>query len=514
MTLSLSEYFVKGDKWLYDYLFALKQTEFPNNFCLTVDYSCDVFEEAGSPGQALCKLQEYLAMLDFPNFFVRIATSYQDIAYDLEKAKQMFCAYEDTIAHEHSDTVFEKKLATRDSFCVYPWIHLYVSPQGQVSPCCYFDERFAVGNLASNSIQNLVNSSSMMDLRRKMLTGQRPKSCSTCWHKEDHGIVSARQQANLHWKKYTAVADQTESNGLYRDFRLRYLDFRFSNTCNLKCRMCSGKLSSSIAQEDSVLYNNDKNVELKLSQDQIDNTLDFIKQNIHDLDQIYFAGGEPILIKEHYAILDLLIAQNRTDIPIYYNTNLTKLGYKHLSVLDYWPQFSNITVGASIDLMGTQAEYVRSGTKYAEIELNYDKIKSLVRFSITSIVHALNIFNLPRLQKHWIQNKNLSPQTLSFDLLTTPSCMTLQVLPQRYKQQATDCVTQHISWLKNYGSQELIDSWHNVLQYMLASDQSHLLGEFFRLNDAKDQFRNEVFEKVFPEYQDLRSYMTSTDKSK
>lgn len=506
MILNLSAYFEKGDRWLYNYLSQLRQNEFANDFTLQVNYSHDIFEDDSSPGQALCKLQEYLALLDFPNFFVTVKTSYENIARDLKKVRDMYCSYEDVINHETVIAVFDKKINTYDSFCVYPWMHLYLNPQGQVGPCCYFDEHFSIGNLSEEKINDVINSASMMELRKKMMSGKRPKSCNNCWHKEDNGIVSARQEANITWKKYTHLVEQTEPNGYFSDFKLRYLDFRFSNTCNLKCRMCSGKLSSSIAQEDFVLYHDNKNIELKLSKDNINNTLEFIKNNINNLDQIYFAGGEPILINEHYEILNLLIDNKRTDIPIYYNTNLTRLSYKKHNVLDYWRQFSNISIGASIDLIGAQAEYVRSGTDYEELERNYEKIKSLVNFSITSIVHLLNIFNLPKLQQHWIDSKKLSPNALSFNILTTPAHMTLQVLPSEYKNKVTDYVTEHIQWLQNNGSTNLIGSWQDVLQYMNASDQSHLLTEFFRLNDNRDQYRNEVFEEIFPEYKNLRSY--------
>jgi hypothetical protein len=131
-----------------------------------------------------------------------------------------------------------------------------------------------------------------------------------------------------------------------------------------------------------------------------------------------------------------------------------------------------------------------------------------VNFTITSIVHLYNIFNLPKLQQHWIVNKKLNPKNLSFRALIYPENMSLQVLPQPYKKLARDTIIQHISWLDSIsGATSLAETWKNVLHYMDATDQSHLLKEFFRLNDDKDKIRNQRFEDVFPEYQDLRSYV-------
>jgi hypothetical protein len=178
------------------------------------------------------------------------------------------------------------------------------------------------------------------------------------------------------------------------------------------------------------------------------------------------------------------------------------------NVIDYWKQFSNITVGASIDLLGPQAEYVRNGTNYNTLEENYIKIKDIVDFNITSIVHMLNIFNLPKLQKHWIVNKKLDPKNLTFRALVFPNNMSLQVLPIAFKDQAHQTINQHINWLTTVSSCEhLVKSWHDVLQYMYDKDQSHLLSDFFRLNDDKDRYRNEKFEEVFPEFNRLRDYI-------
>jgi mevalonate pyrophosphate decarboxylase len=115
---------------------------------------------------------------------------------------------------------------------------------------------------------------------------------------------------------------------------------------------------------------------------------------------------------------------------------------------------------------------------------------------------------LPELQRHWIVNKKLNPTNLSFHALISPENMTLQVLPLTYKKLATEKINGHIDWLLSIPNTEsLADTWKSVLKYMNATDQSHLLKDFYRLNDAKDHIRNERFEDVFPEYRDLRSYV-------
>ena len=508
MIIDLEEYFSKGDKWLYDELKNLKQDILPDDFNITIKYTSDQYNNIDSPGIAISKLQELLTLLDFPNFFVTIATTNKKIQEDLEKIKELYCPFESVLSYEFIGGEFKKTFQSGNSLCILPWMHLYINPQGVVGTCCEFNENYPLGKVSDTPLQEIANSDAMKTVRSQMLSGQRPSICSACWDNEDAQLPSARQVVNQKFSQHLSLIEQTKDDGAFEDFKLRYLDFRASNVCNLKCRMCGGKFSSRIAKEENDLYNNSTFVDLKLTSEEIYYTLDYIEENIDYLESVYFAGGEPLIMEEHYKILDLLLKHNKYDIKIIYNTNLTQLSYKKYNIVDYWKKFSNVTVGASIDLIGAQAGYVRSGTNYDELEENYDSVRDHVVFTITSIVHLYNIFNLPKLQRHWIVNKKLNPKNLSFRVLIYPENMTLQVLPQSYKKLAEDIIKQHIVWLESIsGAITLVETWKNVLHYMNTKDQSHLLKDFFRVNDSKDKIRNELFEDVFTEYQDLRSYV-------
>jgi len=508
MIIDLEDYFSKGDKWLYDELKNLKQDVLPDEFNITVKYTSDQYNNIDSPGIAISKLQELLTLLDFPNFFVTVITTNKSIQQELEKIKELYCPFESVLSYEFISGEFKKIIQSGNSLCVLPWMHLYVNPQGVVGTCCEFDENYPLGKVADTPLHEIANSDAMKTVRSQMLAGQRPSICSACWIKEDAHLPSARQDANQQFSQHLYLIEKTKDDGTVEDFKLRHLDFRASNVCNLKCRMCGGKFSSRIAKEENDLYNNSTYIDLKLTSEEIYSTLAYIEENIDYLESVYFAGGEPLIMEEHYKILDLLLKHNKSNIKITYNTNLTQLSYKKYNIIDYWKKFSNITVGASIDLIGPQAGYVRSGTDYDELEENYESIKDHVGFTITSIVHICNIFNLPNLQQHWIVDKKLNPKNLSFRALIYPENMTLQVLPQPYKKLARDSINQHIGWLESIsGAVSLAETWKNVLHYMDTKDQSHLLKDFFRLNDDKDRIRNERFEDVFPEYRELRSYV-------
>jgi organic radical activating enzyme len=228
--------------------------------------------------------------------------------------------------------------------------------------------------------------------------------------------------------------------------------------------------------------------------------LEKISKYLASVEKIYFAGGEPLLIQEHYDILDRLIAVGNTNVEITYNTNFTKLQFKHRHIFDLWKQFSNITIGASLDAMGPAAEYIRHGTVWDDIEKNLTQLQKEcphVKFTVTSTVHMLNIESLIQLQKYWHQIP------FSFTKLAQPEHLTVQVLPLHHKQRLAKIINLHVNWLQDKEKYPLALAWQSIVKYMFADDCSYKLKEFKRLTLELDQYRKESFQSVFPQYKDL-----------
>lgn len=513
--IELSKHLTLGDKWLYDILSAEKQETFPFEYQLDILYIQDRFNHDTAVGMSLLKLQEFLATIGIPNFFVTVHTNKSDIKEDLIVARDLFALGDVEIKFILIDGQFDKKVIKQDTLCILPWIHLHINSQGLIGTCCKFNTNYPLGHVSKDNLQDILNGKQLKLVRKQMLAGQRPDICSSCWSQEDLNLVSQRKIANdTDLKKHSYLIAQTEEDGEFKNFKLKSFDVRTSNICNLKCRMCGGKYSSRLAQEEIDLYPdihiNRNFVELKLNSDEVKNVLDFVEHNINDVDFVYFAGGEPLLMSEHYKILDLLIQKNRTDISLMYSTNLSTLKYKNLDILNYWTAFKNVTVNASIDLIGPQADYVRSGVEYHVLEKNYLAIKDYVNFKIESCLTIYNSFNLMELQKHWILKFNLSANAFNINpAIVLPGEVTsCQILPKHFKELVSQKINQHLDWLaKIDNSISLVKKWQYVLYYMNSVDQSHLLKEFFRLNDDKDRIRDVNFEEVFPEFETLRSYV-------
>ena len=118
-----------------------------------------------------------------------------------------------------------------------------------------------------------------------------------------------------------------------------------------------------------------EDIEKKLQIQKISKDFDlFLKQiepYIQDIDKIFMAGGESIIMPEHWKFLDKLISENRCDnILLEYQTNLSKLTFKGRHIFDIWKKFKNINICASLDGSHKLAEYFRCGSDWKTIENN------------------------------------------------------------------------------------------------------------------------------------------------
>ena len=87
-----------------------------------------------------------------------------------------------------------------------------------------------------------------------------------------------------------------------------YLDFRFSNVCNLRCRYCGPELSSNWyadAKASTLIYSPTERV-IQIRKD-VDNFMEEFDPMLEHIEQIYWAGGEPIIMDEHWAIMNRLV---------------------------------------------------------------------------------------------------------------------------------------------------------------------------------------------------------------
>lgn len=503
-TIYLSDFLKNGNQWLHQQLTAAYRTAYSEKERILVVQDCaDTYDYENFPGQAVLILQKYASQIDISNSFILIVSTNELIFKELEEVRRLYSTDEFPIQSYVVDLpkFHSTQTYSSDTFCVLPWMHLYIGPDGNVLPCCRSDRNFSMGNIQTTSILDIANSDQFNQLRANMLNGKRSKECSGCYVREDAGLTSSRQIYNLDWKEFNP--SNLNPNGTIDSFNPVFFDIRLSNVCNLKCRMCDGYFSSSIAQEEVELFNKSPG---SLKSRQRNASLEEILNYVQHAEQIYFAGGEPLLANEHYEILNKLIDCGNTDLEIAYNTNFTNLFYKNQPITDWWKHFKNVRVGASLDAHDDVAGYVRHGTVWATVEENLDFLRKTcphVNFFVTSVVGFLNVVSLIELQQAWHQSGRLPISNFSFIILTRPEHLSVTALPLHHKTRLELLIKSHIDWCYSNSANTLAIQWQDVLTYMWSKDDSHHLGEFKRLTLLMDNHRKESFKKVFPEYEDL-----------
>jgi hypothetical protein len=174
--------------------------------------------------------------------------------------------------------------------------------------------------------------------------------------------------------------------------------------------------------------------------------------------------------------------------------------------------FKNVSVGASLDGMGAHGEYIRKGTKWDQIVRNREQMIERcpnVDFYVSSTVSLYNALHVSDFHRTWSDLGLVKPQDWNVNILQGPDRDRIDVLPQYYKDQVTAKVQEHITWLRPQDHlQRATSGFEGMLHFMNSADNSHLLQEFFRVNDIHDGYRKELFEDTFSEYKDLRSYVT------
>lgn len=298
-----------------------------------------------------------------------------------------------------------------------PWTHIHALSDGSVYTCCMIPpiSENKMGNISEEPILNVFNNEKYRNIRYQMLNGEFPKMCAGCYKSEKMGISSFRQANN---KKYidniVTSIESTAADGYIPEHKIKfsYWDIRFSNLCNLKCRICSHRWSSSWYEDASVLSEIGATDEVPESKfiyiaEDFESIFSEVKDKINDVLEINFAGGEPMLMREQWAIIDELALRKNFDVKISYQTNMTVLAYKNRDIVPIWAKFPNINVRMSLDGFGNNAEYMRHGTIWSTVEKNIKKVKKQapnVRLEVGCTVSMLNLLHLSDFYRYMVQS--------------------------------------------------------------------------------------------------------------
>jgi radical SAM protein with 4Fe4S-binding SPASM domain len=393
------------------------------------------------------------------------------------------------------------------TFCIYPWIHLHAYPTGEAYPCCHAEMGVGqVGNCRENTLKEIWNSPAQKQLRSDMLTETKNVTCQRCYEQEESGFFSGRRSANKHHGHHVGRVAMTETDGHVDHFGMTYWDIRFSNLCNLSCRSCGHIFSSSWYQDQAKLAGSQwtlNNSALNIAGKNKDDMWTQLIPHLDYVEQIYFAGGEPLMMEEHYNILDELERRGRFDVRLIYNTNFTKTKLKDREVFDYWRKFKSVAVGASLDGSHRHAEYIRRGTAWDQVVRNREEMLRVcpdVDFYISPTLSILNAWHLPDFHKDWVEKGLIQAQDLNVNILQDPAHLRIDIATAEYKQKLIEKYQEHIAWLRPLDQlNRATVGFESAVNFIMATDNSELIPKFWNKTLELDQIRNENALDIIPE---------------
>ena len=278
-----------------------------------------------------------------------------------------------------------------------PWTHTYLSPQTERRLCCasrepaqnfeqYIDTSAGTGKYIPVTLDQHWNSEHMRSVRRRMMAGETIPECDVCNSK----LLNTDVYRSYFWAmfkhKYNSIWETTDADGSTSMLPVSW-DYRFSNLCNFKCRMCGDMLSSSWESEqrqhNMINWSDPKNnwmqpavrKDIAAFQDQQIEAEFASAVEQHRIEEVYWVGGEPLMYEQHWRYMNRIVELG--DGPrVYarYNTNLSRTSYRGIDLFDdIINNLRDWQICASLDGTGPIGEYIRTGLDYASWRKNYDR---------------------------------------------------------------------------------------------------------------------------------------------
>ena len=281
------------------------------------------------------------------------------------------------------------------TLCLAPWTHTYLSPQTERRMCCasrepaqnfeqYIDTLAGTGRYIPLTLEEHWNGEHMKSVRRRMMAGEILPECEVCNDKLLNTDVYRSYFNRMFGHKQDEIWLTTEADGSTSMKPISW-DYRFSNLCNFKCRMCGDMLSSAweVEQRTNNMINwaNPKNnwmrpevrKEITAFQDsQIEAEFSQAVEE-HRVEEVYWVGGEPLMYEQHWRYMKRIVELgDGAKVYARYNTNLSRVNYKGISLYDdILCHLRDYQICASLDGTGRTGEYIRTGLDYSVWKDNF-----------------------------------------------------------------------------------------------------------------------------------------------
>lgn len=434
------------------------------------------------------------------------------------------------------------------TFCLAKWKNVSMNLTSGHTHSCYHppEHKIPLDELKENP-SALHNTKEKKAERAKMIAGERPSGCSYCWNIEDS---PGNHLSDRYYRSADIMDDESyaeiKNNPDPANFNVipSYMEVNFSSVCNFKCSYCSPHLSNSWQKEieeygpyPTVVPHNSVDyfkqvgmmpIPVREENPYVETFWKLWPEWYPKIKHFRMTGGEPLMDKNTYRVLDYIIENPKGDLNLALTSNfcpdtrmMTKFTEKVQTIVDN-QSLGHISLYISCDAYGKKAEYIRHGMDFEYLVENVDKYldrfshKSTITFIVT--VNALSITSLRQLIDDFIlrmgKKHNNNRYHISFDLpmLRFPNWQTIQILPERYR----NILSNDIEYFKGKVSTDFSDiqdfqvaKLERLLSWMEQGDElppekiKRDRADFYRFFSEHDLRRGTNFLEIFPEMEDF-----------
>lgn len=313
------------------------------------------------------------------------------------------------------------------SFCIAKWKQVTMHLQNGMTHSCHHPSphKIPIEEIKRNPTA-LHNTEFKKEQRKQMLMGQRPKECDYCWRVEDD--ASSESYSDRVYKSADSWAQpylqEVISKPWDENITPSYVEVSFGNVCNFKCSYCAPHISSQWMEEiekhgaypTSDYYNNldwIKNAQLmpilqKEENPYVDAFWKWWPSMYQSLNHFRITGGEPLLNKNTFKVLDYIIENPNPNLEVSINTNLNPpkdLFDKFLEkakIIFNEKKLKKFKLFTSAEAYGKQSEYIRFGMNYDTWLNNMHRVyKEIpgIQFTIMSTYNLLSVPSYTRFLK-------------------------------------------------------------------------------------------------------------------
>lgn len=306
-------------------------------------------------------------------------------------------------------------------YCTAPWNSLTIGEDGSVKTCC--SGRTTLGNINNDTIEHIVKNTKLTSIKSSLKSNRYDINCTSCYEQEKLSGVSLRGMYN---KLYPDLSN-----------KLKFLDIRWNNLCNLSCIYCDEFFSSTWVRQ----FGNTNRINIKKDHAEV---LEWILNKVDELEEVMLVGGEPLLMKQNIQLLRSLPDTVKISVITNLSYNIEKTPAAQLLLSK---PLQNVMWGVSVENTKEKYEYTRNRSKWKLFDQNLRYLsKNKSGIHLNMVYGIFSGFNLLDTIKYFYEEVGINCMSLQ-PLGVNPE-LNIFNFPKPVLEHAFFCLKETLDWIE------------------------------------------------------------------